>query len=160
MFFVEEAEKRKYTSEIETLQAQLKVLDEDEKHLEELAAIEKQKVQKKDQPTLNERQMLEFYGFDCKIEGDKFTFTYPTLNKDGSTERYFIQITEVDKERKLLKDYLPMSINMNDVLEKFPLNINRKIPRLFFTLKHLILCYQSRKKQASELKVKNCFIKY
>lgn len=102
-----------------------------------------------------QNDLYKFAGFRCvKFRRDEFIFNFTSTNteqKNTSAVQIFIK----DRKGSLGKWVMPMSIDMNYILSKSPVDELTNIATFIKNCKHSVDCYTVRQEQFLSLKV--CF---
>ncbi|XP_012531955.1 uncharacterized protein LOC105834201 [Monomorium pharaonis] len=97
--------------------------------------------------------MYRFAGFHCiKFRRDEFIFNFTSTNGERKDNTYAIQIFIKDKKAHLGKWVMPMSIDMNYLLSKTPIDNLKNLPAFIKSCKHNVDCYTERQEQFLSLK--------
>lgn len=105
-------------------------------------------------------ELYRFAGFRCvEFRKNEFIFNLTSTNAKQKANTYAIQIFIKDGRASLGKWVMPMSIDMNEILAKTPLNELKNITAFIKNCKHHTDCYTARQEQFLSLKVCYCLVK-
>ncbi|XP_050450561.1 uncharacterized protein LOC126851043 [Cataglyphis hispanica] len=100
-----------------------------------------------------QNDLYNFAGLRCvKFRRDEIVFNFTSTNERQKKDIYAIQIFIKDRKGHLGKWILPMSINVNDMLTKIPIDKLENITSFLKSCKHDIDCYIVRQEQFLSLK--------
>lgn len=103
-----------------------------------------------------QNEMYNLAGFNCvKYHRNEFVFNFTTINGLQEKNTYAVQIFIKNGKGFLGKWVMPMSINMNDILTKTPIDKIKNINVFLKNCQRHINCYVQRQEQY--LKFKVCF---
>lgn len=107
-----------------------------------------------------QNDLYNFAGLRCvKFRRDEVVFNFISTNEQQKEDIYAIQIFIKDRKGHLGKWILPMSIDVNDMLTKIPIDKLENITPFLKSCKHDIDCYIVRQEQFLSLKVYLCIMK-
>lgn len=100
-----------------------------------------------------QNDLYRFAGFYCvKSRRDEFIFNFTSTNAEQK-DTYAVQIFVKDRKGNLGKWVMPMSIDMNYILSKSPIDELKNITVFVKNCKHNVDCYTMRQEQFLSLKV-------
>jgi hypothetical protein len=104
--------------------------------------------------------LYRFAGFQCvKFRRDECVFNFTSTNEDQKDNTNAVQIFIKDEKASLGKWVMPMSIDMNYLLSKTPIDNLKNLSAFIKSCKHNVDCYSVRQEQFLSLKVYFCLIK-
>lgn len=104
--------------------------------------------------------LYRFAGFRCvKFRRDEFIFNFTSTSEEQMDNTHAIQIFVKNKKGNLGKWVMPMSIDMNYLLSKTPIDNLKNITVFIKSCKHNVDCYTVRQEQFLSLKVYFCLTK-
>lgn len=154
---------QKLKSIIEKCEWQLNTLrfKDVEEHLSELQNWETSSRPSKEIPNVQvdlQNELYNFTGFHCvKFRRDEVVFNFTSMNEHQERVSYGVQIFIRNKKGYLGKWVMPMSINLNNMLTKIPIDKLENVTPFLKSCKHEIDCYIVRQKQFLSLKVYLCY---
>ncbi|XP_035738010.1 protein PFC0760c-like isoform X1 [Vespa mandarinia] len=107
--------------------------------------------------------LYRFAGIYCVKSDKPIVIEFSAGDKVTSNSLFSIEILQIDNQYKLGKWVMPLSIDLNDILSKYPLDNPNNLKSFLKSCKHYIDCYTYRRKQYYDLKnflgdVINCSI--
>ncbi|XP_072756998.1 uncharacterized protein [Anoplolepis gracilipes] len=106
-------------------------------------------------------ELYNFAGFRCvKFRRDEVVFNFTSTNEQQKKDVYAVQIFIKDRKGHLGKWIMPMSIDMNDMLTKIPIDKLENLTPFLKTCKHDIDCYIIRQEQFLSLKKHISYMKH
>lgn len=101
-----------------------------------------------------QNDLYKFAGFHCvKFRRSEVIFNFMSTNEQQKDNTYAVQIFIKDGKCSLGKWVMPMSIDMNQILIKIPIDKLRNLTAFIKCCKHNINCYAIRHEQFLSLKV-------
>nr|XP_012214439.1 PREDICTED: uncharacterized protein LOC105667299 [Linepithema humile] len=108
-----------------------------------------------------QNELHNFAGFNCvKYHRNEIVFNFTTPNKLQENNTYAVQIFIKDGKSFLGKWVMPMSIDMNNILTKTPIDKIENINVFLKNCQHHINCYLERQEQYLKLKKHTSHIKH
>lgn len=99
-------------------------------------------------------ELYQYSGIYCvAFEAHRYEFEFKTGCKYDDVKTYSVQILIVDGKKTLGKCILPISIDIDELIETTPLSDPRNISVLLKKCRHQILCHTMRLEQFHSLKV-------
>lgn len=99
-------------------------------------------------------ELYRFAGLRCVYSEGDFVFEISSTNNVTKNDLYAIEILTDDNGRgKLGKWMLPMSINVSEILSRYPIDDLNNIKHFVRSCKHHVDCYVCRKEQVDKLQV-------
>ncbi|KAL2714404.1 myb-like protein X isoform X2 [Vespula squamosa] len=107
--------------------------------------------------------LYRFSGIHCVKSDKPIVIEFSAGNKVTNDSIFSIEILQIDGQYKIGKWVMPLSIDLNDILSKYPLGNSKNLKPFLKCCKHYIDCYIYRRKQYYDLKkflgdVVNCTI--
>ncbi|KYM77309.1 hypothetical protein ALC53_12290 [Atta colombica] len=97
--------------------------------------------------------LYRFAGFRCvKFQKDESVFNFTSTNEKQTDNTQAVQIFIQDEKTKLGKWIMPVSININNILSKTPIDKLKKLTAFIKNCKHNVDCYTARQEQFLSLK--------
>lgn len=107
-----------------------------------------------------QNDLYNFAGLRCvKFRRDEVIFNFTSTSEHQKKDIYAIQIFIKDRKGHLGKWIMPMSIDMNDMLTKVPIDKLENLTSFIKSCKHDIDCYIVRQGQFLSLKVNLCVMR-
>lgn len=107
-----------------------------------------------------QNDLYNFAGFHCvKFRKDEVVFNFTSMSERQKKNIYAIQFFIKDGKARLGKWIMPMSIDMDDMLTKIPLDKLQNLTPFIKSCKHDIDCYIVRQEQFLSLKVYLCIMR-
>lgn len=107
-----------------------------------------------------QNDLYNFAGLRCvKFRRDEIVFNFTSTSERQKKDIYAIQIFIKDRKGHLGKWILPMSIDVNDMLTKIPIDKLENLSPFLKSCKHDIDCYIVRQEQFLSLKVYLCIMR-
>lgn len=101
-----------------------------------------------------QNDLYRFAGFHCvRFRRDEFVFNFTSTNGEQKDNTYAVQIFIKDGKGKLGKWIMPMSIDMNYILSKTPIDELKNLTSFIKNCKHNVDCHATREEQFLSLKV-------
>jgi len=98
--------------------------------------------------------LYRFAGLHCiKFRRDEFVFNFTSTNGEQKDNTHAIQIFIKDGKGSLGKWVMPMSVDMNYILTKTPIDKLKNLTAFIKNCKHNADCYSVRQQQFLSLKV-------
>lgn len=106
-----------------------------------------------------QNDLYKFAGFRCvKFKRAETIFNFTSASEQQKDNTYAAQILVKDGKGNLGKWVMPMSVDMNEILTKTPINKLKHLTAFMKNCKHNINCYTVRQEQFLTLKVGVCII--
>ncbi|KYN17163.1 PREDICTED: trigger factor-like [Trachymyrmex cornetzi] len=100
-----------------------------------------------------ENDLYRFAGFRCvKFRKNEYVFNFTSTREKQTDNTQAVQIFIKDGKIKLGKWVMPVSININDILSKTPIDKIKKLTAFIKNYKHNVDCYIARQEQFLSLK--------
>lgn len=107
-----------------------------------------------------QNDLYNFAGLRCvKFRRDEIIFNFTSTSEHQKENIYTVQIFIKDRKGYLGKWIMPMSIDMNDMLTKIPIDKLENLTPFIKSCKHDIDCYIIRQEQFLLLKVYLCVMR-
>lgn len=101
-----------------------------------------------------QNDMYRFAGLHCvRARRDEYVFNFTSTNGEQEDNTQAVQIFIKDGKANLGKWVMPMSIDMNYILSKTPIDEIKNIKSFVKSCKHNVDCYIVRQEQFLSLKV-------
>lgn len=98
--------------------------------------------------------LYRFAGFSCvKFRRDEIVFNFTSTNEQQKDDTYGLQMFIKNNQGHLGKWVMPMSIDMNHMLSKTPIDKLKGLTPFVKSCKHHVDCYTVRKEQYLSLEV-------
>ncbi|KYN04859.1 hypothetical protein ALC62_04243 [Cyphomyrmex costatus] len=105
--------------------------------------------------------LYRFAGFHCvKAQKNEFVFNFMSTNEKQKNDTQAVQIFVKDGKAELGKWVMPVSIDINDILSKTPIDNLDNLNPFLKSCKHHVDCYNERQRQFLLLKEHMSHIKY
>ncbi|KYN35927.1 hypothetical protein ALC56_09718 [Trachymyrmex septentrionalis] len=97
--------------------------------------------------------LYRFAGFRCvKFQKNESVFNFTSTNEKQTDNTQAVQIFVKDGKTELGKWVMPVSININNILSKTPIDKLKKLSTFIKNCKHNVDCYTARQEQFLSLK--------